>query len=92
MTVHAASDFGRYKQGSGASDCLICRNCGVLVGYSYEEDGMTYVVINSRAIDGDTQFAAETPVSPRLLAQEKKTERWKQIWFRDVVIDIAPSS
>lgn len=86
MSVGTPADFGRYKQGSGASDCLICRNCGVLVGYSYEEDGRTYMVVNSRAIEGAEQFGAETTVSPRLLAQEKKTERWKQIWFGDVTI------
>lgn len=86
MTVRAQSDLGRYKQGSGVSDCLICRNCGVLIGYSYQEAGQTWIVVNSRALEGDTAFGAETPVSPKLLAQDKKTERWKQIWFKDVEI------
>jgi hypothetical protein len=86
MTVREPSDLGRYKQGSGVSDCLVCRNCGVLVGYSYQEGDQTWVVVNSRALDGAVEFATETPVSPKLLSQDKKTERWKQIWFHDVEI------
>jgi hypothetical protein len=92
MTVRNASDLGRYKQGSGISDCLVCRNCGVLVGYSYQEDGKTWIVVNSRAFDDDVQFGGETQVSPKLLSQEKKTERWKQIWFHDIEIEFSQSS
>ena len=92
MTVRNFADFGRYKQGSGASDCLFCRNCGVLVGYSYAENGQIYAVVNSRAVDGAAQFGTETAASPKLLPQEKKTERWKQIWFRDVVIEPVKSA
>lgn len=88
IDVRNENDFGKYKQGSGISDCLICRNCGVLIGFSYQEDDQLYVVINSKAIDGQLQFGTETPVSPKLLDATKKSERWKQIWFRDVVVNL----
>jgi hypothetical protein len=46
------------------------------------------------ALCGDKQqghrrpgFAEEVPVSPKTLPDDKKVERWKDMWFADVSID-----
>jgi len=86
--VKDAQQLGRYLQGSGIAECLICRNCGVLVGVVYEDNGGLYAGINCKIIDGDPGFAAEVPVSPKTLPDDKKVERWKDLWFTDVNIEI----
>ena len=85
--VKDSHQFGRYLQGSGIAECLICRNCGVLVGVVYEDGGRVYAGINSKVIDGNPGFAEEVPVSPKALSDDQKIERWKDIWFADVSID-----
>lgn len=86
--VKDAQQLGKYLQGSGIAECLICRNCGVLVGVIYVDDGQLYAGINSKIIDGDPSFAAEVPVSPKTLPDDKKVERWKDLWFADASIEI----
>lgn len=88
IDVKDERDFGKYKQGNGIADFLICRNCGVLVGVAYREEGRLYATVNSRAIEGGPQFDEETPVSPKLLSEVKKVERWKENWFCDAVVNI----
>src|SRR5690242_281873 len=36
----------RYRQGSGTAVCLVCANCGVVVGVVYDEAGKTFGAIN----------------------------------------------
>jgi len=67
---------------------LICRKCGVLAGVTYSETGQTYAAVNSNVIHGAVQFGPRATVSPKLLAGAAKVERWKEIWFRNVVIHI----
>ncbi|HSY25890.1 MAG TPA: hypothetical protein VK832_00140 [Burkholderiaceae bacterium] len=88
IDVKEERDFGKYKQGSGVSDCLICRQCGVLVGFSYREEGRLYATINRRVVEGEPLFGAEISVSPKLLSEGKKTERWKEKWFREVAVHV----
>ena len=90
MRIHVkdAQQLGKYLQGSGIAECLICRNCGVLIGVVYEDNGRLYAGINSKVIEGDPGFAAEVPVSPKTLPDDKKVERWKDLWFADARIEI----
>jgi hypothetical protein len=78
----------KYHQGSGIADCIICRNCGVLLGIVHQGDGRLYGAINSKIIDGNTVFGKEVPVSPKTLPDDKKIKRWKELWFADVSIDL----
>jgi hypothetical protein len=76
---------GRYTQGSGMAELLLCRNCGVLAGALYAEHGRLYATVNARILDPAAgQFAAEQPVSPQTLADREKVQRWKDIWFSSV--------
>jgi hypothetical protein len=86
IQVKDPQQLGKYRQGSGIAECLICRNCGVLVGVVYEAGGRLYAGINSKVIDGTPGFAAEVPVSPKYLSDDKKVVRWKDLWFADVCI------
>jgi hypothetical protein len=91
LQIKDAHQLGKYRQGSGIAECIICRNCGVLVGVVYEDNGRLYAGINSKVIDGNPGFSEEVPVSPKTLPDDKKVERWKDIWFANVSIDVDSS-
>jgi hypothetical protein len=85
-------EIGRYRQGSGIADCLLCRNCGVLVGALYPSDGRLYATVNTKIIDDRVKFSAQIPISPKKVSENEKTERWRAIWFTNVrVIDVEAS-
>ena len=86
VEVRDARSLGRYRQGSAIADCLICRNCGVLLGIAYTHEGRSYATINSRIFAAETNFAAAVAVSPKTLPASAKAERWRSLWFRDVDI------
>jgi hypothetical protein len=76
---------GRYTQGSGLAELLLCRNCGVLAAALYAGHGRLYATVNARILDAaGTQFAAEQPVSPQTLSAGEKIQRWQDIWFSNV--------
>lgn len=77
-------DSSSYRQGSGAAECLLCRNCGVLVGALYRDGERLYATINVKAIAAGTRFASEETVSPQKLSEAEKIKRWQQLWFADV--------
>jgi hypothetical protein len=84
-------DVGRYRQGSGLADCLLCRNCGVVVGALYRRDGRVYATVNAKVVDTGVNFGAEQPVSPKRLSDSEKVERWLDIWFSNVsVVNVDP--
>jgi hypothetical protein len=89
LLIHIKDErnLGKYRQGSGIADFLLCRNCGVLVGVTFQTDGRLYATVNSKSIDGGPHFGEETPVSPSMLSDSEKTERWKDIWFGNVSIN-----
>lgn len=77
---------GRYRQGSGQAEMLLCRDCGVLVGALHRGHERLYGVVNAKVFDGGTCFGAEQTVSPRTLAAEDKVRRWQEIWCSNVTI------
>jgi len=87
IQVKDAQQLGKYRQGSGIAECLICRNCGVLVGVVYVDNRRLYAGINCKVIDGNPGFAEAVPVSPKTLPDDEKVGRWKDLWFADVCID-----
>lgn len=84
------ADSGRYHQGSGLAECLLCRNCGVLIGALYQSDTQLYATVNVKAVDARVTFGAEQSVSPKQLSEREKVIRWQQIWFSNVLIETAP--
>jgi hypothetical protein len=86
IRIRDERERGMYRQGSGMAECLLCRNCGVLVGACYRSDGRLYAAVNAKVVDAGTAFAAEQSVSPKQLSAGQKTDRWKAIWFSDVRI------
>jgi hypothetical protein len=77
---------GRYRQGSGLAELLLCRNCGVAVGALYRSAERLYGVVNAKTLDGAAEFGAEQTVSPQRLSADEKVSRWQEIWFADVSI------
>lgn len=86
IRVRDAPNTGNYRQGASLAECLFCRNCGVLVGVIYRCDDRLIGAVNVKAIEGWTNFAAEKPVSPKVLSGEEKIRRWQDIWFPNVTI------
>ena len=86
VSVRDSSALIKYRQGDNIADFLLCANCGVLVGVVFEEQGVLYSVVNSKAVDGSPSFGIGTVVSPRLLDVDQKRSRWKELWFKDVVL------
>ena len=89
IRVRDAGSTGNYRQGSGLADCLICRNCGVLAGALFREDGRVYGALNVKIVDAGTSFGAEQTASPKSLSASQKTRRWQDIWFSKVTIEAA---
>jgi hypothetical protein len=84
IQVRHGSECGRYRQGSGAAEFLVCRNCGVLVVALYRGEQQLYATVNARALDAGASFGAEQPVSPQKLSQSEKIKRWQALWFSDI--------
>ena len=89
IRVERESELGRYRQGDGLAEFLLCRTCGVLAAATWSDHGRLYGVVNSRAVADLAGLGPETPVSPRTLSAEAKTERWKRLWFSDVTLRVA---
>ncbi len=87
--VNDEGNLGKYRQGNNIAECILCRNCGVLVGVVYPNDGKLYAAVNSLAIDSGDRFGEEKSVSPKTLSTVEKTERWKKLWFANVSITIS---
>jgi hypothetical protein len=87
LVIHIRDEeqCGRYRQGSGQAEMLLCRSCGVLVGALYRDGGRTYAAVNASVALG-AQFGARQAVSPRTLSESEKVRRWKELWFADVAI------
>mgnify|MGYP001796534342 CR=1 FL=1 len=90
IKVKNTEHYGEYRQGSNTSDFLICRNCGVLIGAIYEENGEIRASVNSKAFGSDIEFDDPVTASPKKLEKGEKVQRWKELWFRRVQI-IMPS-
>ena len=84
ISVRDERQSGRYRQGSGQAEMLLCRNCGVLVGALYRDGARTYAAANASA--ADAQFGTRQPVSPATLSDADKVRRWKDLWFSEVTI------
>jgi hypothetical protein len=85
IRVRDATQLGRYRQGSGTAELLLCRNCGVLVGAWYRAERRHYAAVNARI--ADVRFGADEPVSPRTLPVNDKVRRWQDLWFPDVTME-----
>jgi hypothetical protein len=89
IRIRDESNTGFYRQGSGLAECLLCRNCGVLVAVLYRKDGQVSGAINAKAVAGGTIFGAEHTSSPKSLSEGEKTKRWQDLWFSGVRIEVA---
>ena len=73
-----------YRQGSGMAECLLCVNCGVLIGVLYRDSEGLYAAVNVKVTDRPGDFGEQQSVSPRTLAESDKVSRWKSLWFPNV--------
>jgi hypothetical protein len=86
IRIEDERECAKYRQGSGIADCLVCRNCGVLVGACCWSDGRLYAAVNAKVLDDRAIFAPEQRVSPKKLSESEKVARWKDIWFANVSV------
>jgi len=86
IRIQDVSKVGKYRQGSGQAEFLICRNCGVLVGVTYKSEGRLYGAANAKAVQGGKGFGPEQSVSPKTLSADAKASRWQDVWFPRVTV------
>lgn len=86
IRIQDARNSGNYRQGSGVAECILCRNCGVLIGALYGSGGRMWGAINARIVENRTIFGKEQAVSPKTLTGNEKEKRWQDIWFANVTI------
>jgi hypothetical protein len=86
LRLRAEQHLGRYRQGSGSAEMLLCRNCGVLVGAVHRDEQCLRGVVNVNALSAPIEFAAALPVSPKSLTAQQKVQRWRELWFPEVRI------
>jgi hypothetical protein len=79
-------DVSKYRQGSRIADFLICKNCGVMIGVCYEEDGRIFGSINVRSSAVYSNFGETQTINLLQLSDEERISRWKQYWFEKVLI------
>ncbi|GAB3388829.1 GFA family protein [Lysobacter fragariae] len=91
LKISASIDaLGRYRQGSGQAEFLLCRQCGVLVAVTLTTgaDEMRGAV-NRNAFDARDQLGLATPASPQLLGPTEKRERWSRLWMPTELVEAA---
>lgn len=86
LRIRDESQTGRYHQGSGQAEFLVCRNCGVLAAVLYRSERQLYGAANAKAVEGKTGFGPEQPVSPKTLSAGDKAKRWQDVWFSKVTV------
>ena len=96
LSVRDNRQLGRYRQGSGAAEFLLCRGCGVLVAVCYRDNtggdsNDYYMAVNSQAVAGDPAFGAAGTASPKSLGQDEKIQRWRTLWFQKATIRFTTS-
>jgi hypothetical protein len=79
------SAAGRYAQGDGLAEMLLCRRCGVLVAALYAGQTL-HGVVNVSVLEARAEFAPAEPVSPRRLSPQAKVSRWQSLWFPNVTV------
>jgi hypothetical protein len=84
IRIEDEREVSRFRQGSDIAELWLCRRCGVLVAALYRDADQLFGTVNVKALDCRADFAANVPVSPKSLAPEEKTKRWREIWFPDV--------
>ncbi len=84
--IKKESDVSRYRQGSRIADFLICKNCGVMIGVCYEENGCVYGSINIRSTGASVVFSESRIAQLAILSDEERINRWKKYWFANVQI------
>ena len=85
ISVSQKDKLSRYKHGDRIADFLICQICGVLVGACYEDRGRLYATVNSRTLHRNTELKEYKIVSPKKLNSRDKNQRWKDVWFSNVL-------
>ena len=86
LTIRIADqrNVGKYRQGGGLAEFLLCRSCGVLVCVLYSRDDRLYAAINVNVTNARESFGTQQIVSPKKLSENEKMQRWQEIWFSNV--------
>ncbi|HME37961.1 MAG TPA: hypothetical protein VKG63_03275 [Steroidobacteraceae bacterium] len=87
IQIKDAGATARLRQGDRLIDCLVCRRCGVLVGALYQDGEQSFGVVNAWVVGKRETFGDSVPVSPKKLAADEKTARWRQLWFSRVSVE-----
>ncbi len=87
ICIRDRQNVNMYRQGSRIADFIICKQCGVLTGACYKEEGRTFGSINVRSSNAYNDFNEGQSAQLEQLSDEERIERWKRYWFTNIVIE-----
>ncbi|RYH12862.1 aldehyde-activating protein [archaeon] len=76
----------RYQDADGIAQFLICKRCDTLVGATYTDNNV-YGTLNQKILGEQVLFSPSAVASPKTLDKRSKVSRWRELWFRNVVIE-----
>ena len=86
IQIKNPNEIVKYKNGSGIADFITCKLCGVFVAVTYTLDEQLLGSLNSRTLVNVSDLPKPNNISPKLLPDTDKIDRWKHIWFQNVTI------
>jgi hypothetical protein len=88
IEIRSDLEVNRFRQGSNTAEMLVCRACGVLVGALYRDSNRLFGTLNAKALDSDVSLGPEKSVSPKTLSADQKVQRWRDLWFPEVLLEV----
>lgn len=89
IMIRDSNDLSIYKQGSHQADIYLCKQCGVNVVITFQNEGNLYAALNARSFDRFIEFDKPVVVSPKILGNLEKSNRWLSLWIPNVNINYA---
>jgi hypothetical protein len=80
----SAGTLHRYRQGTETADFIICKNCGVLIGVTFEHESIIYGALNAGCLDDGKGLGQAVSASPQTLSRNEKISRWLHVWVPGV--------
>lgn len=87
VAIKNSNDLSIYKQGSHQADIYVCKQCGVIVLISCQNEDNLYAALNARSFDRFPEFDQPVVVSPKKLGDVEKKNRWLSLWIPNVDIN-----
>lgn len=80
ISIQSSSKLLKLKQGSNQAEFLTCSSCKDVIAASLNEEGKIIGALNSSLLEMSEELGTTVVVSPKLLSESEKVERWGGVW------------